>query len=49
MSLSVRVATWNCNILRFSEMMCAAAPACSLRNNSLLAFRMSDNLCVRSS
>ena len=49
MSLSTRVATWNCNILIFSASTWAAAPACSFRTSSLLAFRISDNLWVRSS
>ena len=41
MSLSVNVATWNCNIFMFSLMMWAAAPDCSFLSNSLLALIMS--------
>ena len=40
-SLSTRVATWNCNILIFSDTMWAAAPLCSFLNNSLLHLIMS--------
>ncbi len=48
-SLSVKVATWYCNIFISSAMICAAAPFCSFLRNWLLIFTMSDNLCVKSS
>ena len=48
-SLSVRVATWNCNIFTSSDMMWAAAPFCSFLFSWLLALMMSDSLWVKSS
>ena len=43
-SLSVNVATWNCNILKSSDMMCAGAPFISFLFKWLFAFTMSANL-----
>lgn len=48
-SLSTKVATWNCNILTFSDKTWAAAPAISLRASSLLDLMMSASLWVKSS
>lgn len=49
MSLSTRVATWNCSIFTFSTRICVAAPDASFFSNSALIFMISANLWVKSS
>lgn len=47
--LSMYVVMWNCSSCANSWMMCCGAPDCSIRPSRMLAFTISDSLCVRSS